>query len=563
MARRDRPGIAVFIDFENIVTAAESRYYTLDLPRLFAELGRRGRLVLKRAYGDWSRFTKYREELLRHGVDLVQIYSYGHKIARNRADVRMAIDAMEVLFTRPEIQIFAIISGDSDFSSLITRLREHGKFVIGVGVQGATSDLIPALCDEFVYYDTLIVSEGGAAPTPAPPSTPEGEAPAPTPEAMGAAERYRRYLEDWGFALLEATVRRMGLTRLFEALRTGASDLTLTRWLEQANWEGLDLEESGRQELSWLLLLSPALSFGALPPSSVTPIQGLRVTSLKRFIEAAESGMIRFLGMANWPLEPEALALLLGLPISEVESILRGMVREGVLASENGVLRWARPEDPLREDVFEPLRVELAGVRYPSGITPSLGEARALFEEGMSYRRDRNFPMALDRFRLALRMTLDLWEARAPGVGPYEIRWRAASYCSVRAGELFNNRRDYAGSLPYYHAFIALMIPGDPVWEKLRGLVDFMLHYALSAFSENQIPVAAGPFVRRVLELFHDPDPTRGERVRAWVETVASLNPTMIAWLLDQLAGVEAPEEQKSPLEAFLRAHMQEARSVR
>jgi len=329
MARRDRPGIAVFIDFENIVTAAESRYYTLDLQRLFAELGRRGRLVLKRAYGDWSRFTKYREELLRHGVDLVQIYSYGHKIARNRADVRMAIDAMEVLFTRPEIQIFAIISGDSDFSSLITRLREHGKFVIGVGVQGATSDLIPALCDEFVYYDTLIVSEGGAAPTPAPPSTPEGEAPAPAPEAMGAAERYRRYLEDWGFALLEATVRRMGLTRLFEALRTGASDLTLTRWLEQANWEGLDLEENGRQELSWLLLLSPALSFGALPPSSVTPIQGLRVTSLKRFIEAAESGMIRFLGMANWPLEPEALALLLGLPIGEVESILRGMVREG------------------------------------------------------------------------------------------------------------------------------------------------------------------------------------------------------------------------------------------
>ncbi len=170
MARRDRPGIAVFIDFENIVTAAESRYYTLDLQRLFAELGRRGRLVLKRAYGDWSRFTKYREELLRHGVDLVQIYSYGHEIARNRADVRMAIDAMEVLFTRPEIQIFAIISGDSDFSSLITRLREHGKFVIGVGVQGATSDLIPGLCDEYVDYDTLIASEGGAVPTPAPPS---------------------------------------------------------------------------------------------------------------------------------------------------------------------------------------------------------------------------------------------------------------------------------------------------------------------------------------------------------------------------------------------------------
>ncbi|MCS7349936.1 MAG: NYN domain-containing protein [Anaerolineae bacterium] len=547
--------MAVFIDFENIATAAESRYYTLDLNRLFAELGRRGRLVLKRAYGDWSRFTKYRDELLRHGVDLVQIYSYGHKLARNRADVRMAIDAIETLFTRPEVQMFAIISGDSDFSSLITRLREHGKLVIGVGVQGATSDLIPALCDEFIYYDTLIAPEAEAVPPPSP-SAPEPSLPALAPEIVGTVERYRRYLQDWGFVLLEPTIRRMGLTRLFEALRAGIAELTLARWLDRTNWEGLEIEAGGRQELGWLLLLGPALSFGPLPPSFFTPIQGVRVAGLKRFIEAAESGLIRFLGMANWPLEPEALAFLLGLPVMEVEAILRGMAREGLVAAENGTFRWIPHEDPLRAPVFENLRADLAGVTYPSGIMPSLGDARALFEEGMSYRRDRNFPMALERFRLALRMTLDLWETRTPGVGPYEIRWRAASYCSVRAGELFNNRRDFAGSLPYYYAFLALMIPGDPVWEKLRGLVDFMLHYALSAFFDNQVPVTSGPFARRLLELFHDPEPTRAERIRGWIAQVARLNPAILGWLLEQLTGVEAGEEQKEALEIFLRGQM-------
>lgn len=556
MARRERPGVAVFIDFENIVTAAESRYYTLDLNRLFAELGRRGRLVLKRAYGDWSRFTKYRDDLLRHGVDLIQIYAYGHKIARNRADVRMAIDAMEVLFTHPDVQIFAIVSGDSDFSSLITRLREHGKVVIGIGVQGATSDLIPALCDEFIYYDTLIASEmeAGVAAAEAPAETPS---PAPAPETAGVVERYRRYLQDWGFVLLEPTVRRMGLTRLFEALRSGGTELCIARWLERANWEGVDLEANGRQELGWLLLFSPALSFGALPPSLFTPIQGLRVAGLKRFIEAAESGLLRFLGMAHWPLDPGALAFLLGLSLGEVESMLRAMVREGVLAEEDGTFRWLPREDPLQGAVFESLRADLAGVAYPSGITPSLGDARALFEEGMSYRRDRNFAMALDRFRLALRMTLDLWEARTPGIGPHEIRWRAASYCSIRAGELFNNRRDYAGALAYYDAFIALMIPGDPVWEKVRGLVDFMLHYALSAFFDNQIPVTPGPFIRRLLELFHDPEPARAGRIREWIARIAQLNPAMVGWLLEQLGGMEAGEEQKEALGIFLRQQMQ------
>ncbi len=558
MAHRERPGMAVFIDFENIVTAAESRYYTLDLDRLFVELGRRGRLILKRAYGDWSRFTKYRDELLRHGVDLVQVYSYGHKLARNRADVRLAIDAMETLFTRPEVRIFAIISGDSDFSSLITRLREHGKFVIGVGVRGATSDLIPALCDEFIYYDTIVTPEAEAIPAASETET-EIRTPAPTPEAASAAERYRRYLQDWGFALLEPTVRRMGLTRLFEVLRAGVADLTIAQWLDRTPWGGLDLEPSGRQELGWLLLLSPVLSFGSLPPSFFTPIQGMRVSGLKRFIEAAESGLIRFLGLANWPLELEALAFLLGLPLGDVESMLRAMVREGLLAAEDGVFRWIPQEDPLQGPVFEAVQADLAGVTYPSGITPSLGDARALFEEGMSYRRDRNFAKALDRFRMALRMTLDLWEARTPGVGPYEIRWRAASYCSVRAGELFNNRRDFAGALPYYHAFIALMIPGDPVWEKLRGLVDFMLHYALSAFFDGQVPVAAGPFAQRLLELFHDPDPARAERIREWIGRVAQLNPAMIGWLLGRLSEVEAGEEQREALEAFLRQQLQGA----
>ena len=156
--RLDGPQIAVFMDFENVATSAEATLGDFDVNAVMALLRSRGRLLIKRAYADWGRFPRYRRALLETGIDLFQLYSFGMQ-QKNRADVRLAIDAMEVVFTRPNIDVYAILSGDSDFTELIHKLRDHGKYTIGIGLHSATSDLLRRACDEFIFYETLVSEE--------------------------------------------------------------------------------------------------------------------------------------------------------------------------------------------------------------------------------------------------------------------------------------------------------------------------------------------------------------------------------------------------------------------
>ena len=156
--RLDGPQIAVFMDFENVATSAEANYGDFDVTAVADLLRSRGRLLIKRAYGDWGRFHRYRRPMLENGIDLLQLYSVGIQ-QKNRADVRLAIDAMEAVFTRPNIDVYAIVSGDSDFTELIHKLRDYGKYTIGIGLHSATSDLLRRACDEFIFYETLISEE--------------------------------------------------------------------------------------------------------------------------------------------------------------------------------------------------------------------------------------------------------------------------------------------------------------------------------------------------------------------------------------------------------------------
>ncbi len=156
--RPNGPQIAVFIDFENVATSAEANFGDFDVTAVMDLLRTRGRLLIKRAYGDWGRFHRYRRAMLENGVDLFQLYSMGVQ-QKNRADVRLAIDALETVFTRPSIDVYAIISGDSDFTELIHKLRDHGKYTIGIGLRSATSDLLRRACDEFIFYETLVIEE--------------------------------------------------------------------------------------------------------------------------------------------------------------------------------------------------------------------------------------------------------------------------------------------------------------------------------------------------------------------------------------------------------------------
>jgi uncharacterized protein (TIGR00288 family) len=155
--------IAVFVDLENIVRGVEDNFgrsAKVSIEAVLQRLSITGRVVIKRAYADFSRFTQYRDELLGNAVSCIHMFALREREAKNGADIRIAVDVMEVLFAYPDLTHIALISGDSDFTPVVQKAREHGKIVVGVGVKGSVSRFLIQSCNEFVYYDTLIASEG-------------------------------------------------------------------------------------------------------------------------------------------------------------------------------------------------------------------------------------------------------------------------------------------------------------------------------------------------------------------------------------------------------------------
>ncbi|MEZ4833597.1 MAG: NYN domain-containing protein [Caldilineaceae bacterium] len=151
--------VAVYIDFENIAISAEEAYGRCDLDKVMEVAAKYGRCVLKKAYGDWTRFSRYRQELIEHAVDLTQLFRYGSYSKKNSADIVMAVGTLECAITRQGIGTFVLVTGDSDFSAVARKLREYGKHVIGIGLRDATSDVLVRSCDEFILYDSLVDSE--------------------------------------------------------------------------------------------------------------------------------------------------------------------------------------------------------------------------------------------------------------------------------------------------------------------------------------------------------------------------------------------------------------------
>jgi hypothetical protein len=122
----------------------------------------KGKIVAKRAYADWSRFTEYRSPLHELGIELTEIPERG-MTGKNSADIRLVVDAMELSYAKEHIDTFVVISGDSDFTPLVLRLKENGKTVVGVGMRDSTSDLLAANCDEFIYYEDIGAPAGAPA----------------------------------------------------------------------------------------------------------------------------------------------------------------------------------------------------------------------------------------------------------------------------------------------------------------------------------------------------------------------------------------------------------------
>src|SRR4029077_3735869 len=154
--------LAVFIDFENLALGFQGRRDRFDIVRVLERLVEKGKVVVKKAYADWSRFAPYTQALHEAAIELIEIPKR-MQTGKNSADIRLVVDAIDMAYAKEHITTFVIVSGDSDFSPLVSKLKENGKHVIGLGMADSTSELLRDNCDEFIYYEDL-----GKKPTMAP-----------------------------------------------------------------------------------------------------------------------------------------------------------------------------------------------------------------------------------------------------------------------------------------------------------------------------------------------------------------------------------------------------------
>ncbi len=148
--------MAVFCDFENVALGVrDQKYAAFDVHRVLEKLLLKGNIVVKKAYCGWDGYREFKAAMHEAGFELIEI-PHVRQSGKNSADIRMVVDALDLCYTKAHVDTFVIISGDSDFSPLVSKLRENNKLVIGVGVKKSTSDLLTANCDEFIYYDDLV-----------------------------------------------------------------------------------------------------------------------------------------------------------------------------------------------------------------------------------------------------------------------------------------------------------------------------------------------------------------------------------------------------------------------
>src|SRR5689334_9838949 len=175
----DTRNMAVFCDFENLALGVrEAKYDRFDMKKVRERLLVKGSIVVKKAYCDWERYKEFKAPMHEAAFEMIEI-PHVRQSGKNSADIRMVVDALDLCYTKSHVDTFVILSGDSDFSPLVSKLRENNKCVIGVGVKGSSSDLLIANCDEYIYYDELVHEakksrrgRRGAAPATQTPKTP-------------------------------------------------------------------------------------------------------------------------------------------------------------------------------------------------------------------------------------------------------------------------------------------------------------------------------------------------------------------------------------------------------
>jgi uncharacterized protein (TIGR00288 family) len=197
--------MALFCDFENIALGVrDAKYQKFDMQKVLERLLLKGSIVVKKAYCDWDRYREFKAGMHEASFELIEI-PHVRMSGKNSADIRMVVDALDLCYTKAHVDTFVIISGDSDFSPLVSKLRENAKVVIGVGVKNSTSDLLIANCDEFIYYDDLVRETPGRRRAPR-----KGAAkPATTAEAATTPRKSEDERKQQAFDLLVTTLEAL------------------------------------------------------------------------------------------------------------------------------------------------------------------------------------------------------------------------------------------------------------------------------------------------------------------------------------------------------------------
>lgn len=213
--------LAVFLDLENLALGVrDAKLPRFDINKVLERLLLKGHIVVKKAYCDFDRYKEFKRDLHEAAFELIEI-PHVRQSGKNSADIRMVVDALDLCYTKGHVDTFAIVSGDSDFSPLVSKLRENAKTVIGVGVKMSTSDLFLNNCDQFIYYDDLVRTApnrtrrlaAGTPATKAPAAAPSGPDPAKALElVVETLEALSEERDDggtvWGSMIKEAIKRR-------------------------------------------------------------------------------------------------------------------------------------------------------------------------------------------------------------------------------------------------------------------------------------------------------------------------------------------------------------------
>jgi uncharacterized protein (TIGR00288 family) len=613
---QDNQKIAVFIDFENISLSAANHFGEFDLGLLLKAIQQRGRITLRRAYGDWSRLIKYRDALRENAVELVQLYSYNvEQGGKNRADIRLVIDVMESLFMLDYIDTIVIVSGDSDFSSLMSKAREYGKYTIGVGVQASTSDLLIKACDEFIFYDKLVeeayeqikvrreetvnepvieaqpgavaataatasgaspahVEEKASAPRPviikrAPPATVAASATTtPAPFKRSERETLRYFFEDLRLPVIPPDVRANIVAELLSAVEPVEPRSTLNQAINKLkaryDFENVYRKREDIRAVARLAYRAGLFDFKPESPSLAAYIKRLNENDPERANRMVDQSLLSLALESHIRLTTPSATSILFAP-ARGESYCADLLNELTdleLAERNGNQYFVRQTTAIRLLLQKP---ELAGVNRDleqfslhTNDRITLEEADRLFDAASDLRR-HDFIASSNCALRGLKILSELYLRREPEVSVDEFLWGAASYCSSRAGAYFRNR-DYISARHYYLAFFWITQEGDFAWELLRPLLPSLFSYfwmTLSHEVEARVSSFSGHMAPgdTALALVRELNDFGLKKMEELAFDLATANAAQLRALIAQIETAAQSNEQRRALSVLNSAH--------